>query len=128
VSLNLGGSATGSQRSGGAPTGSASGFGVTGAFTPGTSITPGASAAELALQFKWGLGLGVRNINLLYFVSLVTAIGQTTGTAVAGQLCEDYYGKFTLSFNAEAQLYGLRYKTPPKELYTKSAAYKQPPC
>lgn len=128
VTLSLGGSAAGSQRAGGAPTGSSPGFSVTGSFTPGMSITPGASAAELALQFKWGLGLGVRGLNLLYFVSLVTAIGQVTGTAVAAQLCQSYYGKFTLSFNAEAQLYGLRYKTAPKDLYQKSATYKQPPC
>ena len=108
---------------------SAGGFGsISGSFTPGTSITPGASAAELALQIKWGLGLGIKGLNLLNYIAFVPAVGQVTGSAVAGQLCQNYYGNFTISYNAEAQLAGFSYATPAKTLYKKSASFKQPGC
>jgi len=128
VGLTLGGSAAGSQTGGGAPTGSSSGFNVTGSFTPGLSITPGASAAEIAFQFKWGLGLGIKNLNLMNYVAFVAAVGQVTGSAVAGELCENYYGDFTINYNAEAQLLGLTYATPAKLLFEKKATYNQPGC
>jgi hypothetical protein len=74
--------------------GSASGFHLSGQFNPGTSITLGASGAEVALQLKTSLGIGFS-----------AAIGQTTGSAVAGQFCQNYYADFTIKGGIEAQLW-----------------------
>jgi hypothetical protein len=128
VNLTLNGSASGSQAAGSAPSGPSTFSSISGSFTPGTSITPGASAAELALQFKFGVGLGYKGLNVMNYLAFVPAVGQVTGSAVAGELCENYYGDFKITYNAEAQLFGLSYATPAAVLYEKKATYKQPGC
>lgn len=120
--------ASGSQAAGSAPSGPSTFSSTAGSFTPGTSITPGASAAELALQLKFGIGLGYKGLDLRNYVAFVPAIGQVTGSAVAGELCENYYGDFKIAYNAEAHLFGLSYATPAAILYEKKATYEQPGC
>ena len=85
--------------------GSAGGFHVSGQFNPGTSITLGSSAAEVALQMKTSLGIGIRSLNAMLYLAFIAAIGQTTGSAVAGQLCQNYYADFSIKGGIEVQLW-----------------------
>jgi hypothetical protein len=110
-------------------TGTATNAHVKGSFTPGTALTPGAAGVEVALQNKFGVGLGIKNINALYYISAITSVGETTGSAVAGQMCKSYVGNFFITGNAEAQLFGFTVASPAKTLWkSKPVSYKQPPC
>jgi hypothetical protein len=75
------------------------------------------------------VGLGIKNINALYYISAITSVGETTGSAVAGQMCKSYVGNFFITGNAEAQLFGFTVASPAKTLWkSKPVSYKQPPC
>jgi hypothetical protein len=128
VSVTIGGSGTVSAGRPGSVGGSVSGGQAKGSFTLGSALTPGASGVEVALQNKFGVGLGVRGINGLYYLSAITAVGETTGSLVAGQSCKAYVGTFSITGNFEAQLFGLSVASPAKTLFQKTATYKQPPC
>ena len=104
-------------------------MGLKGSFTPGSALTPGAAGVEVALQNKFGVGLGIKNINALYYISAITSVGETMGSAIAGQMCNSYVGNFFITGNAEAQLFGFTVASPAKTLWkSKPVSYKQPPC
>jgi len=105
VELHFGGS-PGVDLSGTRVTTTGSGFKIAGSFIPPpvTSLAFGGSAASIALQLKLGLGLGTRGFNLMAYVSAIGSVGQTTGAAVAGQLCTQYLTRGFITANAEAQL------------------------
>jgi hypothetical protein len=133
VTVKLNGNASVSDGSAGV-SGSSSGFHISGQFLPGPVLTAFSSAVLVAVQTKIGLGLGVKSFNAAFYLSFVAAVGQETPSADVslvspGQLCENYSGDFTISGNAEAQLFkktiGL---LPAKKLYEKKASYKQPGC
>jgi hypothetical protein len=108
--------------------GSAAGFHLSGQFNPGKSITLGASGAEVALQLKVSLGIGIRNLNAMFYLAFIAAIGQTTGSAVAGELCQNYYADFTIKGGIEAQLWIFKIPIAGVTLWSKSESDKQPGC
>jgi len=108
--------------------GSASGFHLSGQFNPGTSITLGASAAEVALQLKTSLGIGIRNLNAMFYLAFIAAIGQNTGSAVAGQFCQNYYADFTIKGGIEAQLWIFKIPIVGVDLWSKGETSTKPGC
>jgi hypothetical protein len=108
--------------------GSASGFHLSGQFNPGKSITLGASGAEVALQMKISLGIGIRNLNAMFYLAFIAAIGQVTGSAVAGELCQNYYADFSIKGGIEAQLWIFKIPIVGVTLWSKSESDKQPGC
>lgn len=128
VQVTIGGSGTVSGNRIGGVAGTVTGGQAKGSFTVGSAVTPGASGVEVALQNKFGVGLGIRGINGLYYLSAITAVGETTGSLVAGQSCKAYVGSFSITGNFEAQLFGFTVSSPAKTLFQKQASFKQPPC
>jgi hypothetical protein len=126
VTISGSGSVSGSRA--GSASGSVTNGHVKGSFTPGTALTPGASGVLLALQNKFGVGLGIKGINGLYYISAITSVGETTGSLVAGESCKAFTGSFSITGNFEAQLFGFTISSPAKTLFNKTASYKQPPC
>lgn len=108
--------------------GSSNGFHLSGKFNPGTSITLGASAAELALQFKVALGVGIRSFNAMFYLAFIPAFGQVTGSLVAGELCENYYANFSITGGIEAQLWIFKIPLVSLTLWSKKETYTQPGC
>jgi hypothetical protein len=108
--------------------GSGSGYHINGNFIPETSITLGASAIEIGLQLKVGIGLGMWALNGLFYVSAIVSIGQVTGSAVAGMFCSKYLASFFITGNAEAQVLIFHFSSPAVTLYKKTASYAQPDC
>jgi hypothetical protein len=108
--------------------GSASGFHLSGQFNPGTSITLGASAAEVALQLKTSLGIGIRNLNAMFYLAFIAAIGQNTGSAVAGEFCQNYCADFTIKGGIEAQLWIFKIPIVGVDLWSKAETSTQPGC
>ncbi len=104
--------------------GSAGGFHLSGKFNPGTSVTLGGSGAEVALQLKTSLGVGFRALNAMFYLAFIAAIGQTTGSAVAGQFCQNYYADFTMKGGIEAQLWIFHVPLVAVTLWSKSATDK----
>jgi len=108
--------------------GSSSSFHLSGMFDPGTSVTLGASAVEVALQDKVSLGLGVKWLNAMFYIALIAAIGQVTGSEVAGQFCQNFYADFTIKGGAEVQLWIFKVPLVAVTLWTKSEKMTQSPC
>jgi hypothetical protein len=108
--------------------GSGSGYHINGNFIPEPSITLGASAIEIGLQLKVGIGLGIRALNGLFYVSAIVSIGQVTGSAVAGMFCSKYLASFFITGNAEAQVFIFHFSSPAVTFYKKTASYTQPGC
>lgn len=133
VTASLSGSASVGQN-GSTVSGATSGFQITGQFLPGPALTAYSSVVEVATQVKIGFGLGVKSLNAMFYVSFVAAVGQETPSAVVGlvnpgQLCEDFSAAFTITGNAEAQLFKKNIPLlPAKTLYKKTASFKRPGC
>jgi hypothetical protein len=108
--------------------GSGSGYHINGSFIPEPSITLGASAIEIGLRLKVGIGLGIRALNGLFYVSAIVSIGQVTGSAVAGMFCSKYLASFFITGNAEAQVFIFHFSSPAVTFYKKTASYAQPGC
>jgi hypothetical protein len=127
VDLNIGGTASVSSQGLGV-SGAVSSPTVSGQFLPKLALTLAASGIVVAIQGKIGVGLGVSNINALYYVSVILSVGETTGSLVAGQSCASFDGDFSITGNAEAELFGHSFSTPAKTLFEKKASYAQPGC
>jgi hypothetical protein len=108
--------------------GSSSSFHLSGKFDPGTSVTLGASAVEVALQDKVSLGLGIKWLNAMFYIALIAAIGQVTGSEVAGEFCQNFYATFTIKGGAEVQLWIFKVPLVAVTLWTKSEKMTQSPC
>jgi hypothetical protein len=108
--------------------GSSSSFHLSGMFDPGTSVTLGASAVEVALQDKVSLGLGVKWLNAMFYIALIAAIGQVTGSEVASEFCQNFYATFTIKGGAEVQLWIFKVPLVSVTLWTKSEKMTQSPC
>ncbi|HTW10583.1 MAG TPA: hypothetical protein VME46_23985 [Acidimicrobiales bacterium] len=128
VDFTLGGSASVSGSKLGGATGSATGTHLKGNFITGTALTLASSGILVAVQNKFGVGLGIKNINGLYYISEIAAVGETTGSLVAGMSCVAYDGDFTITGNFEAQLFGFTVASPAKTLFDKKVSFKQPGC
>jgi hypothetical protein len=95
----------------------------------GPSISAAPSGTVVAVQFpKIGMGLGTRAINGIGYVDLVTAVGQTTGSAFGGMFCSSYDVFFTIGAGLEAQVGPLGYSSPKKELFNKEKKVAEPGC
>ena len=114
-------------RDGTGPGGSFSGN-LKGNFITGGAITPAAAGILIALQAKFGVGLGVKGVNALYYISAIFSVGETTGALVAGLSCKAFDGSFSVTGNFAVQLLGFSITAPAKTLWDKTASYKQPPC
>jgi len=108
--------------------GSSSSFHLSGKFDPGTSVTLGASAVEVALQDKVSLGLGIKWLNAMFYIALIAAIGQVTGSEVASEFCQNFYASFTIKGGAEVQLWIFKVPLVSVTLWTKSEKMTQSPC
>ena len=112
----------------GGASGSWTGGHVKGNFITGSALTPASAGIVVALQAKFGVGMGVKNVNALYYISPIFSIGETTGSAVAGLACVAFDGAFSVTGNFEVQLLGFKVSTPATTLFEKKASYAQPPC
>ncbi len=86
------------------------------------SITLGPAGVLVALQFpKLGVGLGFTSANAIAYVDLISAIGQTTGSALAGMFCSSFDIAASIGAGLEAQVglgkFGLSLNSPRKILY-----------
>ena len=86
------------------------------------SSTLGPAGVLVALQFpKLGVGLGFTSANAIAYVDLISAIGQTTGSELAGQFCSSFDIAASIGAGLEAQVglghFGLSLNSPRKILY-----------
>lgn len=94
--------------------------------------TPAASAALLAVQFKFGLGLGTRGFNVMVYLALIASLGEDTAGEATGSLvglgsCLEQLGDFSIVGSVETQLTPLiTIKGPAAVLYDKR--YQQKFC
>jgi hypothetical protein len=97
------------------------------------SISAAPSGTVVAVQFpKLGVGLGWTSVNGVAYVDVVTAVGQTTGSAIAGMFCSSYDVFITVGGGFEAQIgsgkLGLAVASQKKTLYEKSFKTHDPGC
>ena len=78
---------------------------------------------ESILMFEDLIGLQNTEIQ-----SVITAIGQVTGSAVAGQFCSNYTASFSLTGGIEIQLWVFKVPIPSVTLYKHNESYKEPGC
>ncbi len=115
--------------SGGSDSGATNPMSVKGSFvTSKSSITLSSAAVEVASQMKVGFGPGLAVANILGYGDVIVAIGQRTGTLVAGLPCSAFY--LTVSGHAymEAQVAVWRIASKPVDLFTKSYTDPRAEC
>jgi hypothetical protein len=89
---------------------------------------PAGTGILIALQAKFGVGLGVKGVNGLYCISAIFSVGETTGAAIAGLSCMAFDGSFSVTGNFALRLLGFTIATPATTLCNVTASSKQPPC
>lgn len=102
-----------------------------GGVPPSESLAP--SGVVVAVQLpKLGVGLGFTSANGLAYVDVVSSIGQTVGSAIAGMLCSSYDVDISIGAGLEAQIglgkLGLSLASPKKILYDKKGQTHDPGC
>ncbi len=115
--------------SGGSDSGATNPMSVKGSFvTNKSSITLSSAAVEVASQMKVGFGPGLAVANILGYGDVIVAIGQRTGTLVAGLPCSAFY--LTVSGHAymEAQVAVWRIASKPVDLFSKSYTDPRAEC
>ncbi len=115
--------------SGGSDAGATNPMNVKGSFvTNKSSVTLSSAAVEVASQMKVGFGPGLAVGNILGYGDVIVAIGQRTGTLVAGLPCSAFY--LTVSGHAymEAQVAVWRIASKPVELFSKSYTDPRAEC
>ncbi|MGD0439458.1 MAG: hypothetical protein ABSB52_02415 [Acidimicrobiales bacterium] len=126
--LTYGGSESVTE-SGGSDSGATNPMSVKGSFvTNKPSVTLSSAAVEVASQMKVGFGPGLAAGNILGYGDVIVAIGQRTGTLVAGLPCSAFY--LTVSGHAymEAQVAVWRIASKPVELFSKSYTDPRAEC
>jgi hypothetical protein len=104
---------------------------VKGNFETPHALTLGASGAVIAVNFpKVTLGMGFSALNGNGYINVITSIGQTTGSLVAGQACSSYDLDVTIKAGLGAAIFKKIPKAllPSKTIYDKSNHYAQPGC
>jgi hypothetical protein len=115
--------------SGGSDSGATNPMSVKGSFiTNKPSVTLSSAAVEVASQMKVGFGPGLAVGNILGYGDVIVAIGQRTGTLVAGLPCSAFY--LTVSGHAymEAQVAVWRIASKPVDLFSKSYTDPRAEC
>ncbi len=97
------------------------------------SISSAPSGTIVAVQFpKLGVGLGITEANGIAYVDVVSAVGQTTGGAIAGMFCSSYDVDISVGAGLEAQIglgkLGLSVASAKKTLYDKTFSTHDPGC
>jgi hypothetical protein len=90
------------------------------------TLTLASSAAVLAFDApKITVGVGLPSLlNGTAFIEVISSLGQTTGSAVAGQSCSKYDVDFTVKTGAGAELYK-SFSLPDKIIFNKSQTRKE---
>ena len=102
---------------------------IVGSFlTSKPTITLGSAAVEIAAQMKVGFGPGIAVANILGYGDVIVAIGQRTGSLVAGLPCSAFY--LTVSGHAymESQIAIWRITSKPVDLFSKSYTDPKAQC
>jgi hypothetical protein len=100
---------------------------VAGSFlTSKPSVTLSSAAVEVASQMKVGFGPALAGANILGYGDVIVAIGQTTGSLVAGLPCSTFY--LTVSGHAymEAQVSIWTIASKPVDLFSKKYSDRVP--
>ena len=97
-------------------------------LTSKPTITLGSAAVEIAAQMKVGFGPGIAVANILGYGDVIVAIGQRTGSLVAGLPCSSFY--LTVSGHAymESQIAIWRITSKPVDLFSKSYTDPKAQC
>jgi len=97
-------------------------------LTSKPTITLGSAAVEIAAQMKVGFGPGIAVANILGYGDVIVAIGQRTGSLVAGLPCSAFY--LTVSGHAymESQIAIWRITSKPVDLFSKSYTDPKAQC
>jgi hypothetical protein len=102
---------------------------IAGSFiTNKPSVTLSSAAVEVASQMKVGFGPGLAVANILGYGDVIVAIGQRTGTLVAGLPCSAFY--LTVSGHAymEAQVAIWKISSKPVDLFSKDYTDPRAEC
>ncbi|HTX01805.1 MAG TPA: hypothetical protein VMD59_23685 [Acidimicrobiales bacterium] len=106
--------------------------GVSGSFETPQSLTPIASGLVLAVDApKIDFGIGIASALSGYgYVDLISSLGETTGSLVAGESCEQDDLDFVVKVGTGAEFIKTIPESllPNKVLYEKKAQYTQPGC
>jgi hypothetical protein len=98
-----------------------------GRVPPSISLAP--SGVVVAVQFpKLGMGLGVSSLNGIAYVDVVSSIGQTVGSAIAGMLCSSYDVDITANVGVETQIGPFSFAGPRKTVFEKMFQTHDPGC
>ncbi|HEV8065305.1 MAG TPA: hypothetical protein VGP46_10760, partial [Acidimicrobiales bacterium] len=92
------------------------------------SPTPLSSALEFATQMKVGIGPGLAIANVLGYADVISALGQETGTTVAGLPCSKFYLDVSGHAYMEAQIAILKVTSTPVTLFDKKASDTKAEC
>ncbi|HXY44275.1 MAG TPA: hypothetical protein VEH29_08810 [Acidimicrobiales bacterium] len=110
----------GATESGGSDSASPNAEKVAGQFiTDKGSPTLSSAAVEVATQVKVGLGPGLSVASLLGYADVITALGQVTGSLVAGLPCSMFYLDVSGHAVLEAQIATLKVTSAVKQLFDK---------
>jgi hypothetical protein len=102
---------------------------VVGSFiTSKSSVTLSSAAVEVASQMKVGFGPGLQVANILGYGDVIVAIGQRTGTLVAGLPCSAFYLDVSGHAYMEAQVAVWRIASKPVELFSKEYTDPRAEC
>lgn len=105
---------------------------VSGNFLTPPSVTPIASGAVIAVdapKLIFGIGLPV-GLSGYGYIDLISSLGETTGSLIAGQSCERDDLDFTVKAGVGAEFIKAIPEAllPHKDIYNKTANYSQPGC
>lgn len=115
--------------SGGSDSGATNPMSVKGSFvTSKPSVTLSSAAVEIASQMKVGFGPGLAVANILGYGDVIVAIGQRTGTLVAGLPCSAFYLSVSGHAYMEAQVAVWRIASKPVELFSKDYTDPRAEC
>ncbi len=102
---------------------------IAGSFvTSKPSVTLSSAAVEVASQMKVGFGPGLAVANILGYGDVIVAIGQRTGTLVAGLPCSAFYLDVSGHAYMEAQVAVWRIASKPVTLFSKEYTDPRAEC
>lgn len=115
--------------SGGSDSASSKILQIAGSFiTSKPSVTLSSAAVEVASQMKVGFGPGLAAANILGYGDVIVAIGQTTGSLVAGLPCSSFYLSVSGHAYMEAQVAIWKIASKPVTLFSKDYTDPKAEC
>jgi hypothetical protein len=92
------------------------------------SLTAESAAVEVATQMKVGIGPGLIVANVLGYADVIAALGQETGSDIAGLPCSKFYLDVSGHAYLEAQIASFKVSSPPQLLFDKKASDPRAEC